>query len=409
MRSLSDRILTFNARIYNHALYEELHGTDGILQNYLEDRLAKIVPQIADGHVILRSMLKTMITATGASETRKFVTLREVQRELTGVLPEIVAEGLQALSEERIIETRGQDGNTSYSLSHEVMVPKVQSWYSEHEMERKKAQETLGRRLAKWKSSNKVVLLTEKQVERIRKWIGGEGLSAEAEQLLTQSQQAYEERQRKEAEQERRIRRNRNAFQMALVIGLVIALILSAIAFWQRNVAEQQKTEAQTQKQEAEKQTLLAQQETKRAEQEKIHAEEQKNTALKTQSLFLSDLARQQNERQNYGDAMLLALEALPKNMKSPDCPYVPEAEFQLYRAIMNIRERLVLKGDKAVFSKDGKKIITTDGNTARVWDAASGVALATLTGHEERVTSAAFSPDEMRIITASEDRTSRV
>jgi len=46
---------------------------------------------------------------------------------------------------------------------------------------------------------------------------------------------------------------------------------------------------------------------------------------------------------------------------------------------------------------------------TARVWDAESGRALATLTGHQSNVWTAAFSPDGKRVVTASVDHTARV
>jgi WD40 repeat protein len=43
------------------------------------------------------------------------------------------------------------------------------------------------------------------------------------------------------------------------------------------------------------------------------------------------------------------------------------------------------------------------------VWDAATAKEIAVLRGHEGPVTSAAFSPDGTRIVTASWDRTARV
>ncbi len=62
-----------------------------------------------------------------------------------------------------------------------------------------------------------------------------------------------------------------------------------------------------------------------------------------------------------------------------------------------------------ASFSPDGARIVTaSDDNTARVWDAATGESLAELTGHTDGVTSASFSPDGARIVTAS-DYTARV
>ena len=75
----------------------------------------------------------------------------------------------------------------------------------------------------------------------------------------------------------------------------------------------------------------------------------------------------------------------------------------------------LVLAGhmglvNSAAFSPDGSRIVTASWDTtARVWDARTGAALATLSGHKFWLNSAAFSPDGGRIVTASWDRTARV
>ena len=63
-----------------------------------------------------------------------------------------------------------------------------------------------------------------------------------------------------------------------------------------------------------------------------------------------------------------------------------------------------------AQFSPDGSRIVTaSDDHTARVWDAASGKPLGEPMRHEDDVKSAQFSPDGSRIVTASDDKTARV
>ena len=58
---------------------------------------------------------------------------------------------------------------------------------------------------------------------------------------------------------------------------------------------------------------------------------------------------------------------------------------------------------NSAAFSPDGKRVVTASNDkTARVWDADSGKALASLQGHTAQVRSAAFSPDGKRVVTAS-------
>jgi WD40 repeat protein len=63
-----------------------------------------------------------------------------------------------------------------------------------------------------------------------------------------------------------------------------------------------------------------------------------------------------------------------------------------------------------AEFSPDGQRVVTASGDTtARLWDAASGKPVGEPMKHEGFVTSAQFSPDGQRIVTASFDTKARL
>ena len=63
-----------------------------------------------------------------------------------------------------------------------------------------------------------------------------------------------------------------------------------------------------------------------------------------------------------------------------------------------------------AAFSPDGSRIVTASADrTARVWDAQTGAALTSFSGHTNQVVTASFSPDGSRVVTASVDRTARI
>ena len=60
-------------------------------------------------------------------------------------------------------------------------------------------------------------------------------------------------------------------------------------------------------------------------------------------------------------------------------------------------------------FSPDGKYILTSGDNTAKVWNAVSGKLLLDITGHFLAVVSAYYSPNGSKIITASRDSTVKI
>jgi hypothetical protein len=170
--------------------------------------------------------------------------------------------------------------------------------------------------------------------------------------------------------------------RLRLFIGgsLAVALIaagLAGIAFWQWGVARQQKA--------------LAEQQRDIAERNEKRAEEERNGALVTQSRFLADLAAQRNAQGRTGEAMQLALEALPDEMEAKKRPLVREARQSLLKAFYQHAAELVVDrpgvtdgggwgDDRVMFSADGARLTATaadgsamivslaDGSPLRSW-----------------------------------------
>ena len=127
-------------------------------------------------------------------------------------------------------------------------------------------------------------------------------------------------------------------------------------------------------------------------------AEKREAEALTTQSLFLADLATEQTEAGDALTGILLALEALPADVESPERPHVLQAETALYRALLSVRETADLRHRVAVtnakFLPDGSRILTSDGFTTWLWDL-DGRKLAALRGGLDTI-----SPNGQRIAT---------
>ena len=153
------------------------------------------------------------------------------------------------------------------------------------------------------------------------------------------------------AESRRAATRQRNFLTGSLAAGLVVALALAGLAYWQRGVAVEQGEAATRQRGIAVEQGEIA--------------TRQRDRALLTQSRFLADIGHQNSAVGDAVTAMLFAMEALRSDsigdQPASERPYSPEAERSLYEALFAQRELLMISDTRRGysgnpdFSKDGK------------------------------------------------------
>jgi WD40 repeat protein len=133
----------------------------------------------------------------------------------------------------------------------------------------------------------------------------------------------------------------------------------------------------------------------------------------KREAKIMTSLAHRAMAEGHYDRAMRVALRGLPPTDALPLAFWSAEVEAKLAGAALlsRLRAQMIHGGAvaTAVFSPDGRRIVTaSEDRTARVWDA-DGAKQLELNDHTDEVRSAAFSHDGERIVTASKDESARL
>jgi WD40 repeat protein/serine/threonine protein kinase len=137
----------------------------------------------------------------------------------------------------------------------------------------------------------------------------------------------------------------------------------------------------------------------------------QRDAALQAQLRTLTQAAAARLKDGDVSSALGIILEVIRHRGKRS---YTPESlsVFQEARATDTPVLALTGHGDRvrsAAFSPDGRHAVTASyDKTARIWDVSTGQQTMLLVGHAGRVTSANFSADGRHIVTASVDKTAR-
>jgi WD40 repeat protein len=144
-----------------------------------------------------------------------------------------------------------------------------------------------------------------------------------------------------------------------------------------------------------------------------LYAWNERNAALASQSRLLTQTAVLRLRDFDVAGAQAIILEVLTNPRFARGRTPAAIGVYQHARAAD--AEVAVLFGHRetvttAAYSPDGTRIVTASyDKTARIWDARTGAPLAVLSGHADAVHSAAYSPDGSRIVTASFDKTARI
>jgi WD40 repeat protein len=228
------------------------------------------------------------------------------------------------------------------------------------------------------------LLLRSPQLEQAERWISTRpGANAPAPTETTV---------RFIAESRRGATRRRNQVTGSLAAGLLIALGLAGVAFWQRGVAQQN---AQT------------------AAQERDHATQLRNEALVSQSKTLKTFSVQQTTSGDAASGLALTLQGLPLAADQLDRPLVPETvdalDFAL-RSSLQIGE-YALGADEgsvvgAAYSPDGRWFAAgTNNGHVLVWDAQRNVLARRFAIDGGYFSDLSFSPDGTRIAVAGDTK----
>ncbi len=191
-----------------------------------------------------------------------------------------------------------------------------------------------------------------------------------------------------------RQRRLRRGLVAALAVFAMVVAVLAVMERHQASEAEASRTQAETSRRQAE------------ADSQRAQSSEREAQRLLAQSF--QEAGRQLLLDERPQEAMAYLIAARQKGVKGEALGMLIAAASQSLPVIPPLTHQEWVTS--AAFSPDGTRVVTASVDaTARMWDAATGNPLGAPLTHLDPVLSAAFSPDGTRVVTARVDETARV
>jgi hypothetical protein len=372
--------------------YHALGDVRTWLESYLTDALRRFGPDQADA----REVLKALVTAAGT--TKRAVGLAELTARLQTVGTVCEVDTLEAvllprLVQARLVRTDEAEGTSRYELIHEFLVPPIAAWMKADDRTPLAVLELIAQASERFKRTG---LLLEREALQ---WI----IPSEDRLSLSPEQQAFLARSKQAVRQQQR--------GLRLKVGalvLVVILSVGGVAIWRLYQAKQQ---LQATNQQLQVQTVEVDTQRQIAE---VSAQQAKHQ--------LAALYTEQGRQELMHGKVLRAVAYLSAAYHLEETGSM--LRFLLAQALRPLDAQLLSLGGSlltsmlghtdvvgtASFSPDGMRLVTAsrDGPT-QVWEVASGRLLLSLESHTDEVLSASFSADGTRLVTASADKTAKV